>query len=245
MNTFPKATPVPRGCGERKSGGVYAECGLSAHGLPLDSFLVDPPQPPPEGLDIVNKTQIWQAQGGTCHLLIWVGESHYAYVADYIEETRRFGASRKLNPNLDFSRLTPGESKMVLVHPRVINMNWDTQTPVEQCRKEVPGHADRTEMTNTPSEGPCLYKTYELIPEEAGENITPDGEDLVMCLRSFASTTYMYHPTGEDASGLAPGIFAILPLHGFALIKDSDGAVNKRAKMVLEEHEIPFYESDK
>ncbi len=57
---FPKADPVERGCGEREQGGVYAECGLSPYGTPLEYFLIDPPRPLPEGLDIVNKPQLWE-----------------------------------------------------------------------------------------------------------------------------------------------------------------------------------------
>ena len=52
---FPKAIPVERGCGEREPGGVYAECGLSPYGSPLEHFLIDPPMPLPEGVDLINK----------------------------------------------------------------------------------------------------------------------------------------------------------------------------------------------
>ena len=55
FNEFPKAEPVERGCGEREPGGVYAECGLSPSGSPLERFLIDPPQPLADGLDLVNK----------------------------------------------------------------------------------------------------------------------------------------------------------------------------------------------
>src|SRR5258706_16194102 len=95
---FPKADPVPRGCGDRESGGVYAESGLSPWGRPLEEFLIDPPLPIPEGLDLVNKPQLWQrvlSQGEPAldeeglpiyDLLIWVGAEHYPYCPDYIEE---------------------------------------------------------------------------------------------------------------------------------------------------------------
>ena len=39
---FPKAVPEPRGCGDREPGGVYAECGLSENGAPLDFFAFCP-----------------------------------------------------------------------------------------------------------------------------------------------------------------------------------------------------------
>jgi hypothetical protein len=148
---FPKADPVSRGCGDREPGGVYVESGLSSRGRPLEEFLVDPPLPIPEGLDLVNKPQTWQRMlpsGDPAldvdglpifDLLIWVGAEFYTYCPDYLEETRRFGASRRLNPNLDLSLLSKS-SRMILAHPLVINTAWQQQCPPEFCLKEVPGH---------------------------------------------------------------------------------------------------------
>lgn len=148
---FPKADPVPRGCGERESGGVYAESGLSPWGRPLEEFLFDPPLPIPEGLDLVNKPQLWQRVGAEGEaaldqdslpiydLLVWVGAEHYPYCCDYLEETRRWGASRRLNPNLDLSLLSQS-SRMILAHPLVINTRWQEQRPPRSCTKKIPGH---------------------------------------------------------------------------------------------------------
>jgi len=154
MFDFPKADPVPRGCGEREPGGIYAESGLSPYGRPLEEFLIDPPLPLPDGLDIINKPTLWQRmmpsgepmldEGGQpiFDLLIWVGAEHYEYCSDYIEETRRYGASRRLNPYLDLARLTQA-SRMILAHPHVINTLWHTQRPPHECGKDIPGHASR------------------------------------------------------------------------------------------------------
>src|SRR3974390_3419799 len=80
MIDFPKADPVERGCGQREQGGVYAECGLSPYGSPLEDFLIDPPQPLPEGLDLINKPQLWEDPAtGITHLLIWIGAEHYQW----------------------------------------------------------------------------------------------------------------------------------------------------------------------
>src|SRR5256885_7987813 len=145
---FPKADPVPRGCGEREPGGVYAESGLSPRGRPLEEFLFDPPLPIPDGLDLINKPQFWQrtlASGEPLldeegqpvfDLLIWVGEEHYKYCPDYLEETRRYGASRRLNPNLDLSLLSRS-SRIILAHPRVLNMRWQEQRPPLTCEKRI------------------------------------------------------------------------------------------------------------
>src|SRR5437588_2065576 len=100
MYDFPGAEPVERGCGERESGGVYVESGLNPFGRPLEHFLIDPPQALPEGLDLINKPQLWprvdpqtgddildpDTQEPIVDLLIWVGEEHYPFCPDYIEE---------------------------------------------------------------------------------------------------------------------------------------------------------------
>ena len=304
FDDFPKADPVSRGCGEREPGGVYCESGLSSRGRPLEDFLVDPPLPAPDGLDLINKPQLWQRtyltgepaldlEGAPIYdLLIWVGQEYYAYCSDYIEETRRYGASRRLNPNLDLSLLSRS-SRMILIHPRARNILWQTQRPPEVCQKEIPGHDTSVRdvqgndqktllpqpmlllapdsaqaltaeaVPDAPQSGPCLFKLWELIPREAAhttleleENETEEttgGSNIApLCLRSIGSTTYPYRPSGESADGLAPGIFAVLPITSFAFIRFADGSVNERAKAKvvagLDSHgpqAIPFYETDR
>lgn len=313
---FPKATAVPRGCGEREPGASYAECGLSPHGRPLEEFLIDPPLPLPDGLDIVNKPMLWQRilpsgepaldeWGQPIYdLLIWVGQEHYAYCPDFVEEVRRFGASRRLNPNLDLSLLSRA-SHMILAHPKVINTLWQSQRPPQECGKGIEGHdgsslegkegeldewdedEDREDIdegremseslvllhpdvptSEPPSQpgavlgGPCLFKLWDLIPQEAAQTVireldfggeSGDGsEAFPLCLREIGSAIYQYRPTSESADGLIPGLFATLPITGFALIRYQDGSVNAKAKEKMlagmERHEgnaIPFYESDR
>lgn len=308
---FPKADPVPRGCGDREPGGVYAECGLSPRGRPLEEFLIDPPLPVPAGLDLVNKPQTWQRmlpsgepaldeEGLPIYdLLIWVGAEHYPYCPDFLEEVKRYGASRRLNPNLDLSLLS-GSSRMVLAHPLVLNTAWWMQRPPETCKKEVSGHdaavaASDDEAEGTLGEtgeetitrpnlhrmgssaaslrpvaqpesqrtGPCLFKLWELIPQEAAQTVIDVADDevgeqhagtepLPLCLREIGSTIYQYRPTGESADGLVPGIFAVLPITGFALIRYHDGSVNERAREKIlagleahGSHALPVYETDR
>jgi len=282
MPDFPTAIPVPRGCGEREPGGVYIESGLSPYGRPLEEFLVDPPLPPPEGKgkeELANKPQMWVRTARTdpgdpsteyvvmnpgteqpiVDLLLWIGAEFYPYVSDFIEEVRRFGASRKLNPNLDLSQLTRW-SRMILIHPYALNTLWEEQQRPHTCAKSIPGHAlaergeegeeqehgwqDEGEAPEVASEeeapldahrGPCLSKCYELIPIEVAQNAAEPGEAAPFCLREIGSTIYSYRPTGESADGLRPGIFAALAITGIALNQLSDGAVNEKAKAKIEE----------
>jgi len=301
MFDFPKADPVERGCGERQPGGVYLETGLSSHGRPLEEFLLDPPLPVPDGLDLINKPQLWQRtfplgepvsdaeEHPIYDILMWVGAEFYPYCPDFIEEVRRYGASRRLNPNLDLSLLSRA-SRMILVHPRARNLAWQTQTPPATCHKDIPGHvvaltgsaeqisADEREdderastripllveqeHVHAPQAGPCLSKLWELMPQEAAQTVIaeriPGGAETghqsarPLCLRAIGSTVYQYHPTCESAAGLAPGIFAALPITGVALIRFADGSVNERARANVEaglaahgEQALPWYESDR
>jgi hypothetical protein len=210
MFDFPKADPVERGCGDREPGGVYAESGLSPHGRPLEEFLLDPPLAVPDGLDLINKPRLWQRtfpsgepvsdaeEQPVYDILMWVGAEFYPYCPDFIEEVRRYGASRRLNPNLDLSLLSRS-SRMILVHPRARNLAWQTQIPSEVCHKNMPGHAvaltstdeqisadereddERAstqvpllvgqEYAHGPQAGPCLFKLWELMPLEVAQTV--------------------------------------------------------------------------
>ena len=310
MFDFPKAIPEQRGCGDREPGGVYAECGLSSGGSPLEAFLVDPPLPLPEGKgkeELANKPQLWVRTARTdaadptseyvvmnpgtdqpiVDLLIWVGEEHYPHVADYIEEVRRLGASRKLNPNLDLSQLTR-YSRMVMAHPSALNTLWHEQQPPLCCAKAIAGHAldsieeaeddeeewdgdpfvddpDPQAIVSSPNadleqdegeqpahSGPCLFKGWELIPLDAASLVLPQEDGPPLCQRQIGSTLYSYRPTGESAEGLQPGIFATLPITGFALIQMEDGSVNEKARAKIvqglelnQDLALPYYETDK
>jgi hypothetical protein len=278
MFDFPKAIPEERGCGDREPGGVYVECGLSNRGSPLETFLIDPPLPLPEGKgkeELANKPQLWVRTARTdpadpateyvvmnpgteqpiVDLLIWVGEQHYPLVADYIEEVRRLGASRKLNPKLDLSQLTR-YSRMVLCHPYALNTLWQEQRPPLHCAKVIPGHApvspEREDEENHPAHtGPCLFKCWELIPQDEAVLVIPQEEGPPLCQRKVGSTIYSYRPTGESAEGLQAAIFATLPITGVALIQFADGSVNEQAKAKLlhgieqnQELALPFYETE-
>ena len=127
-----------RACGRRVPGGVYAETRLAEEGLPLEAFLHCPPKP----IDLVQfgltsvGVQLLEFQG-LWHVFDVVGQEHYPYVADFVEETRRKGASRRLPKNLDFEKLSEG-SRLVLIHARAIIENFTeySQPPVVSCPKD-------------------------------------------------------------------------------------------------------------
>ncbi len=192
-------------------------------------------------------------------LLTWIGGEHYPYCPDYIEEVKRSGTSRRLNPNLDLTQLTRS-SRMILAHPLALNTLWQEQMLPEACAKHIPRHdaAGLARLDLDPTQepqaraGPCLFKTWELIPLEAATTVLAMAGERPLCLRKIASTIYQYRPSGEAAGGLRSGLFAALPITGVALIRYEDGSVHEKARAKLlaglernGEMALPFYETDK
>ena len=281
LNDFDKAIPEPRGCGEREAGGVYAECGLSPFGAPLEHLLFDPPLPLPDGVDLVNKPQLWMRTDPVTSdpvldpdtnlpiydLLIWVGAEHYPEAPDYIEETRRLGASRRLNPQMELFKLTR-RSRMLLAHPHAIIVPWQDLIPPERCRKRIPYHdqafferlyqdeLEENEVLDATYDderlGPCVFKLWDVLPKDGAIEIFDRADDQPLCIRRIGSTTYEYSPTGEQVSSWEPGFILGLPITNIALIQFENGSVHERAKAKLlqgmeqnGEMALPFYETDK
>jgi hypothetical protein len=93
----------------------------------VEAFLLDPPMRIPAGLSVSPLGVSTIVHGGVTHIVDWVGSQFYPNIADFAEECRRFGMSRRLPSNMDVSRLTR-ESRHLLIHARAIIENgaeWD------------------------------------------------------------------------------------------------------------------------
>lgn len=217
-----KARPVARGCGAaRTRGAVYLELGVGPGGKPIEDYLLDPPHPvdvdalgvSPLGVTLIERD-------GVAHVLDWVGESHYPNVADYVEEVRRFGLSRKVAPNLPFHRLTPA-SRILQIHPRAYISNAQEYRPrLEEplasrysCPKKIEHH-------HTGEASFCLGVCWEDV--EGGRDHPGGGERRV--LREMPSFAYeaLRRPEGIEP-GYRPAIFASFPISRIVVIRgDAD-----------------------
>src|SRR5512134_804276 len=113
-----------RGCGKRVAGGIYAECPLSSGGRPIEDFLIEPPvkvDPNEIGLSPIGVKLIERKDG--VHVLDWVGKEGYPNVADFVEEVRHLGLSRRLPKTLDFTKIT-ANSLIVLLHENAWIAGW-------------------------------------------------------------------------------------------------------------------------
>jgi len=229
MTTY--VIPVERGCGVRQQGAIYGECGLSPWGRPLEAFLMDPPVPVDGdalGLSPVGVTLIDDAVTGATHVLDWVGESSYQNIADFLEEVRRFGLSRRLPRTIDFSRLD-SRSRIMLVHRKAIVVDVTPYTADwgDSCPRSLPEHAH-------------LDKTATLCAGIWWEDITGGVPYLVddarhlLDPRGVTRTLPSFQYSGRQApKGViptyAPGIFASFPLSRLVVIADPDGGTHEEA----------------
>ena len=225
------AIPVERGCGTRKRGGIYAECGLSPWGEPLEHFLVDPPVPIDAealGLSPIGVTLLADPATGATHVLDWVGEEAYPNPADFLEEVRRFGLSRRLPRTLPFARLD-ARSRIVLVHRRA-NMADATAYTADwrrPCPKQLPEHQQ-------PATAPSLCAGIWWEDVADGVPIVPvgsdDRQDARLVRRSMPSFSYLARSAPAEATpAYVPAIFARFPLSRLAVIEDPEGGSHEAA----------------
>jgi hypothetical protein len=243
-------SPLDRACGRRIRGGIYAETHLSRHGLPIEYFIVDPPitvDLAQLGLAAMG-VQLIEVQGaddkrqpasdGVHHIFDVVGQEFYPYPADYVEETRRLGASRRLPANLDFSKLGPG-SRLVLIHARALIENFSVypQPPQLSCPKGIALHA------HAPLPEMCAGLWWHDLPGEADaagahagqptrgetdshdERLAANRAPVAFSLlrRIEGGTQYYGYPR---PAGVIPsyrhGIFLSLPISNLAVIQGGE-----------------------
>jgi hypothetical protein len=242
-------SPIGRACGRRIRGGIYAETRLSEDGLPIEYFIIDPPTPidiSQLGLAAVGVKLIEinaanarrsplskPAYDSFHHIFDVVGQEFYPFPADYVEETRRLGASRRLPANLDFSRLGPG-SRLVLIHARAVIENFSAypQPPLVQCPKGIDAH------TLSPLPEMCAGLWWHDLPGQpseadgqahmhsADETGFRSGRSAVppMLRRIEGGTEYHGYPRPEDVVPIYQhGIFLALPISNLAVIQGGGG----------------------
>jgi len=240
------ATIGKRGCGDRVAGGVYLSCPTSDHGHPTECFLLDPPKPIEAavlGLSPRGVTLFDDASGRT-HVMDWIGAESYPNVADFIEETRRLGVSRRIAKTEEFARLGPG-SKLFVVHARALITNpadyyqalpeqdWYTcpaTTAFAHCgRGQAEAHRFGAEMDAEP----CGRLWWHDV---AGGELSDLG-----CWRTIGSTVYPCAPTPE---GVTPryelAIFGAFPIKQIEVVADHEGTGTESAMIAASQARLPL-----
>jgi hypothetical protein len=158
---------------------------------------------------------------GVTHILDWIGEEHYEYPADFIEEIRMFGLSRRLPKTLDFSRLGP-QTRIICIHARATITNrfdWTQEdVPESLCGLYVKAGTDY--HIEQPNEM-CSRHWWTIPPTDASRQET-DTSRLVRHLPSLAY--FIWPPTEDVEPEYRPGIFAMYPLTRICVIESEDGS---------------------
>lgn len=211
---------VVRGCGTRTAGGTYLCCPLSDDGKPVEYFLLDPPVVKDwEDLGVTDVgMKEFQDSDGTWHLLDVVGRKHYPNVADFIEEVRRFGLSRKIKSSFDFAKLT-ARSRIIMLHRSAHIENAAQHNRERECP------CDRRPHLAKPYEEMCAGLWWEDV--QGGEPTSDAGREVTRVMPSF-SYTAMTRPGGIDPK-YKLAAFANFPIFGIEVIDDPDGGKHEKA----------------
>ena len=235
---FNPSIGVPeRGCGTRVLGGVYAETAMGPNGHPIECFIKDPPMvidPNDVGLSHIGVKLV--EQDGVTYIFDWVSAQHYPNVSDFVEEARRFGASRRLPSTLNFESM--GKSVMLaLIHDKAVTFHDHYGTDDCETRKMSPQVCPQLVKSMhdgiMPSvHGPCArvwWGDHDSVDEDGGH--LNAGE---LYTRVMPSLSYTARQEVEDAT-YQTGIFMILPLARIVVVRDpGTGSHDKTSETIRE-----------
>ncbi len=214
---------VKRGCGYRQEGGIYLTTPTSKAGSPIEAFLIDPPirLNPDLGVSPIGVTII--TMNGVNHVVDWVGSQHYPNVLDFIEETRRYGLSRRVASTIDFSLLTR-ESRWIGVHARAMIENPERyyaaldEDGTRVCPRNKAAHSGPE-----PATAEALRMCVQLYWHDV-EGGTPMDDVTRAVKRDMPSFTYYAHRAPQYAEPLySPAMFISLPIKGIDVIRSKSG----------------------
>ena len=250
MTIFADIITTPRGCGKRQKGGLYACTGLSTGvgGVPIEAFVIDPPIPwtsgPFRGVQFVERAN------GPVDIVMWVGAENYPTVPDYIEEARQMGFCKRIptgtldegnrSNGVDYNRIVPHESRMVLVHPKAVvhsayRLSTGTgSTPnIQRTQHGLCAYSGRFSVVGTTqndhhlthdNEGPsCTFATWDLSALESSTKHRVEPVDSVGAIATISTPSVSYHASypkdgTADPVEYSPGIFCAVPLGHFEFI---------------------------
>jgi hypothetical protein len=178
---------------------------------------------------------------GRSYLLDHVG-GDYPNAADIIEEGRRHGFSRRIQRTVDFGQINPG-TRLALVHPKAIIEHHRTLEEHDlgneaqrcpqwigyrHCGKPDPGHGA----------GHCARLWWQDIPNRAWDEQGKNERNTEVRIGSTRYYAYERPRTTFEAR-YRPGIIAILPISGIAVVKDREGGTHRAALERAEQARVP------
>lgn len=217
---------MKRQCGYRKKGGVYMTVPTSEDGLPLEYFLLDPPQPVdlealgigPRGVHLIEKDGVW-------HVFDVVGQDNYPNVCDVIVEAKMLGVSRRCELP-DYSKLSL-ESRLVLIHQRAFIQNYQ-----DYVRRFTQQERDDFRCPRNRHKPVALAEMCAgLWRHDVVEGIDRDAEgrrDLVSRKLECGALYQCYGRPIDITPEHKYAIFGIFPIGQLEVVRDPDGQMHER-----------------
>ncbi len=250
---------IRRGCGYRVEHGLYACVPTGADGVSIEDFILDPPLPWTQGH--FRGPRLYERQSGVTDMILWIGQEHYPYVSDFIEEARQHGISRRvpITRELTYDMLSHRDSRILLVHPRAIyNGTYTLESTMED--EDEPAivrphevRKDRREglpffyknssnsrdcdhpLCRTKSDTYCAFAGWELSTTDSVKGVHEVSDHEGYKRVTTPSVEYLVRSTvsveGTDKDW-RPGIFAAFPLSHFEYV-NSEGGLSARAATTL------------
>lgn len=238
-----------RACGNRVAGGIYATVGLGLSGHPIECFLTDLPRDVPwqeMGLSEIGVHAIRDQKTGIVNLWDIIGRNYYPFVADFIEEARRLGISRRVPSSLPWHQID-SRSRLILLHSRAVIRNaadyadrepvvtsphahtpgWrecPNRTSFEHCRRARPKHQGRP-LAGT-FDNACARFWWQDVDADLGH---PGGGGTV---HRQVCETVRYRAVGRDGR-IRPvyrtGTIGVFPITNLTVIRDPQDATHRVA----------------
>ena len=241
-----------RACGAtRDAGGVYMEVGLSPFGSPLEDFLLDPVvfcDHKKLGLS-PRQPLLVKTPAGHYDVIDWIGEQYYPNPADFLEEVRQLGLSRRLELTNELYRLLTSESRVLIVLPKayiepdvlaqatinnmkMIDYNW------EICPKDQ-HYGKPSQNINTIFEQPCagwLWQrtdigTTPILQDRYPENRYVEREMPAFKYKAVSSCDAFLDANPEM---FKPGFVASFKIGRLAVVFDREGGTHEEKIKKLE-----------
>jgi hypothetical protein len=217
-------SPNGRGCGEREVGKLYICSDQKAGGKEVEYFIPDPfvkwPTKWHRGMELIKRenSQIYD-------LAIFVGKNFYPALWDFVEEVRRFGASRKMSPTVDISKLTPGKSMMLFVHKnvipkfRVFSPKGSAREPFPNCKRQIGANSINFPKPEYHSdETMCAFMSDTLASLFHPKDVESGVAHIKMPSFTYTVNLPMFYESLLDISGSnnwQTGCFLMLPITHF------------------------------
>lgn len=139
------AMAVPRACGKtREQGGVYIENG--GGNAVIEDFMLCPPPKITQGMGVsdIGTTVVTLPHKECASVIDMIGKTYYPYPVYWIEETRRFGLSRKISKSVAL-KLEPN-SMIIMAHRRAYVENFKDYPHHYTCPILRPDHKEYSEV---------------------------------------------------------------------------------------------------